>query len=81
MLLDLVQNIALLLMLVVGLQVLTQRFEKRRVLFQVAAGILFGVVGVVGMMTPLRFDEGVIYDGRSIVLALSGVFVGWISTL
>ncbi|HCF95493.1 MAG TPA: hypothetical protein DEW46_10555 [Verrucomicrobia bacterium] len=81
MLLDLVQNIALLLMLVVGLQVLTQRFEKRRVLFRVAAGILFGVVGVVGMMTPLRFDEGVIYDGRSIVLALSGVFVGWISTL
>ncbi len=38
-------------------------------------GVLFGAVSVVGMMTPVPFSEGVILDGRSIILGIAG-FVG-----
>ncbi|MEE4315198.1 MAG: PAS domain S-box protein, partial [Desulfofustis sp.] len=76
MVLDLIKNIALLVTLAVGLRFLGYRFEQRRVVFLVMAGSLFGLVGVVGMMTPLQFAPGIIYDGRSIVLSLAGLFGG-----
>lgn len=76
MLIDLIHNIALLVALAVSLQILGQRLEDRRVTYRVAAGLLFALVGVVGMMTPVRFAPGVIYDGRSIVLSLAGLFGG-----
>lgn len=76
MILDLIKNIALLVTLAVGLRFLGYRFEQRRAVFLVMAGGLFGLVGVVGMMTPLQFAPGIIYDGRSIVLSLAGLFGG-----
>ncbi|MCC6695285.1 MAG: PAS domain S-box protein [Candidatus Hydrogenedentes bacterium] len=76
MLLDLIQNIALLVALAVGLQGLAQWLEDRHFEFRFLAGLLFGVVGVIGMMTPVTFATGVIYDGRSIVLSLAGLFGG-----
>ncbi|MFW6180866.1 MAG: PAS domain S-box protein, partial [Spirochaetota bacterium] len=76
MILSLVQNVALLVALAVGLQVLAQRLEKHAALYSLTAGVLFGAVGVVGMMMPVEFMPGVIYDGRSIVLALAGLFGG-----
>ncbi|HSV93064.1 MAG TPA: PAS domain S-box protein, partial [Desulfobacterales bacterium] len=45
------------------------------------SGLLFGGVAVVGMALPLRLQPGVIHDGRSIILALSGLFGGTITTL
>lgn len=74
--LQLVQNLALLVMLAVGLQMLAARMERWPMLYRVATGLLFGTVGIVGMMTPMRFAPGVIYDGRSIVLSLAGLFGG-----
>jgi PAS domain S-box-containing protein len=76
MILDLIKNIALLVTLAVGLRFLGYRFERRRAVFLIMAGGLFGLVGVVGMMTPLQFAPGIIYDGRSIVLSLAGLFGG-----
>jgi len=78
-LLDLIHNIALLVALAVALQTLTQRLNARRWVWGVISGLLFGLVGIVGMMTPLRFAPGVIYDGRSIVLSLAGLFGGGIT--
>lgn len=74
--LNLIQNISLLVTLAVGLHLLAQWLEHRRVEYRVAAGLLFGLVGLVGMMTPVQFAPGVIYDGRSIVLSLAGLFGG-----
>ena len=76
MFVGLLQNIALLVSLAVGLQMLAQRLEGRRMEFRMAAGLLFGLAGIVGMMTPVHFAPGVIYDGRSIVLTLAGFFGG-----
>ncbi len=76
MILELIQNIALLVTLVVGLQVLARRLRQQTMLYRLTAGLLFGAVGIAGMMMPMHFAEGVIYDGRSIVLALAGLFGG-----
>jgi two-component system cell cycle sensor histidine kinase/response regulator CckA len=76
LILELLQNLALLITLAVGLQLLARHLASRPLLYKLVAGVLFGVVAVAGMMTPMRFAEGIIYDGRSIVLSLAGLFGG-----
>jgi two-component system, cell cycle sensor histidine kinase and response regulator CckA len=76
MILALIQNLALLASLAMGLQMLSRRLEQRPALLALITGVLFGAVGMVAMMTPLKFAPGVIYDGRSIILSLAGVFGG-----
>ena len=76
LILTLIQNIALLVALSVAYGLVLRSFERRSAIFQVLAGLLFGGVGIIGMMTPLRFAPGVIYDGRSIVLTVAGLFGG-----
>ncbi len=76
MILQLIQNAALLVTLAVGLQMLARRTAQGRLLYAVIAGLIFGAVGIAGMMTPVTFAPGVIYDGRSIVLSLAGLFGG-----
>lgn len=76
MILELLQNVALLVALSVGLQLLAQRINRPGLLYSLAAGMLFGVVGVVAMMTPFHFAPGVIYDGRSIIVSLAGFMGG-----
>lgn len=76
MILALVQSLALLVTLAVGLQMLARRLERRPALFRLATGVFFGAVGLVAMMTPMHFAPGVIYDGRSVVLSLAGLFGG-----
>ena len=75
MILELLQNVALLVTLSVCLQILGRRLEQPRPLYKLLSGVLFGLVGVAAMMTPLTFAPGLIYDGRSIILSLAG-FIG-----
>jgi len=75
MILELLQNVALLVTLSVGLQVLARRFHRPGVPYQLTAGVLFGAVGVTAMMTPMHFAPGVIYDGQTVILSLAG-FIG-----
>ncbi len=75
MVIELLLNVALLVALSVALQALGRHFHRSGVRYRAAVGALFGIVGVVAMMTPLQFAPGVIYDGRSIILSLAG-FVG-----
>lgn len=76
MILELLQNVALLVTLSVGLQLMAQRINRPGLWYSLAAGALFGVVGVAAMMTPLHFAPGVIYDGRSIIISLAGFMGG-----
>ena len=76
MLVELLQNVAVLVALVVGLQMLARQLAHRPRLHQVAAGLLYGAAGIIGMSAPLHFAPGVIYDGRSIVLSVAGLFGG-----
>jgi signal transduction histidine kinase/PAS domain-containing protein len=44
-------------------------------------GLIFGSIAVVGMLYPLQFAEGVIFDGRSVVISLCGLFFGPVSVV
>ncbi len=76
MILDLLHNVAVLVALSVGVQALARRVDADSPLYGIATGLLFGMAGIVGMSTPMTFAPGVIYDGRSIVLSLAGLFGG-----
>jgi PAS domain S-box-containing protein len=76
MVLELTQNIGLLVALAVVLQMVARRVTGRRLTYALTSGVLFGIVGVAGMMATVHFEPGVIYDGRSIVLSIAGIFGG-----
>ncbi len=73
--LDIIHNIALLVALSVAYGLLSERMPAGTLTHRAVSGLLFGGVCIVGMMTPLRFAPGVIYDGRSIVLSVAA-FIG-----
>jgi diguanylate cyclase (GGDEF)-like protein len=74
-LVELIQNIALLVALAAVYQVTVSRAKKSALTHTVFIGVLFGLVGIFGMMTPIQYAPGIIFDGRSIILAVAG-FIG-----
>ncbi|MGQ9842823.1 MAG: PAS domain S-box protein [Spirochaetota bacterium] len=81
MLITLINNVTLLIALsVVWGQILLLRKQYPNA-YRVISGVLFGISAIFAMLIPLTFEEGIIYDGRSVVIALSGLFGGGISTL
>jgi len=45
------------------------------------AGFLIGLLGIVVMMNPWRLSSDVVFDTRSILLSLTGLFFGFIPSL
>ena len=76
MFLKLVYNVALLLALMVAYDLVAGRFRAGSLRGRTVSGMLFGLVGVVGMLTPVELAPGLIYDGRSIVLGVAGFVAG-----
>ncbi|HDQ15211.1 MAG TPA: hypothetical protein ENN41_10405 [Sediminispirochaeta sp.] len=83
--LDLVQNVALLLSLTVAYDFFLSRKNLSSRYSAPLAGVIFGAVTVVGMLTPVNFAPGIIFDGRSIVLTVgayvAGPLAGFIAAL
>ena len=73
---SLAQNAVLLVALtsLYGLTTRMRRDGERWV--KITAGLLFGGAAVVGMNLPMHYAPGIIYDGRSIILAAAGLFTG-----
>jgi PAS domain S-box-containing protein len=79
MLIELIHNAALLVALS-ALYGLLARFRRHgAVRDKVLAGLLFGGLAIAAMNMPYHYSPGVIYDGRSIVLTLAGLFGGGIA--
>lgn len=76
MVLTLIQNVALVVMLGTAQRYLSRVLDTHPRLSTLASGVLYGSVAIAGMLTPFRFAEGIIYDGRSIVMSLAGLFGG-----
>ncbi|NPV87776.1 MAG: PAS domain S-box protein [Anaerolineae bacterium] len=81
LILTLIQNVALLIALTAGFEVFMARFRRGTLIYQLLVGLLFGGVAVVSMMTPFRWSEGIIFDGRSIIICVSGMFGGPLAAL
>jgi PAS domain S-box-containing protein len=72
---DLIYNLSLLAALSVLSGFLGKRYRQRW-REHVLQGLLFGCVAVVGMLRPLSLGPGVIFDGRSVMISLCGLFFG-----
>lgn len=80
--LGLVHNVSLLLALVLLFDISSQRWRKGRNWKQdILVGIIVGGVGVAIMLTPWVFMPGVMFDTRSILLGISGLFLGTLPTI
>ena len=79
MLINLINNIAFLIALVAAGQLVVSRFHKSSLNRQLLLGFLFGGVTLLGMVNPVNFAPGLIFDGRSIVLAVAGVVGGGVA--
>ncbi len=76
----LTQNAALLVALSV-LYSLLSKFKQNRTKYSILVGVLFGAIAIAGMNIPVYYEPGIIYDARSVVLVLSGLFGGGIASL
>ena len=74
--LPLINNITLLLSLSILYSLILKHWNYSAFWHRVITGVLFGLVAVVGMMNPLKLQPGVIFDGRSIILSIGGLFGG-----
>jgi len=75
---DLIYNLALLAALSVISVFIGERWKGnwRGLILQ---GLLFGSLAVIGMLRPLNMGPGLIFDGRSVVISLCGMFFGPVS--
>ncbi|MHC1705668.1 MAG: PAS domain S-box protein [Tenuifilaceae bacterium] len=74
--LPLINNITLLLSLSIIYNLIAKRWDYSTLKHSVLAGLLFGFVAIAGMMNPLKLLPGIIFDGRSIILSIGGLFGG-----
>jgi PAS domain S-box-containing protein len=78
----LVQNAALLLSIAFLFDLAALRWPLRQPsLRQVPFGLVLGAIGIALMLTPWQFTPGIIFDTRSVLLGISGLFFGSIPTL
>jgi diguanylate cyclase (GGDEF)-like protein len=73
---ELINNVSLLVVLTMLFKITVSRYKVDTLSQRVVFGLIFGMVGLVGMMTPLHYADGIIFDGRSIILFVAGFFGG-----
>ncbi len=73
---DLIYNLALLVALSVISGFVSIRWEKTPRIASLLQGIVFGGAAVIGMLRPFVFSPGLIFDGRSVMISLGGLFFG-----
>ncbi len=80
-LLALGQNVSLLLAAALLFDVLTTHRQKGQTTIRhIVTGLILGGIGVTIMSTPWTLMPGVVFDTRSILLGISGLFFGPLST-
>jgi len=78
---DLIYNLAVLVAISVVSGFIDQRWSRDKWAGKLLQGMLFGLAAIVGMMYPVHLSEGLIFDGRSIVISLSALFFGPVTGL
>ncbi|MBN2610719.1 MAG: response regulator [Bacteroidales bacterium] len=76
MLNQLFQNATLLVTLIMLYGLLTSYQKLNATLRKWLTGVLFGGIAIAAMNMPFIHEPGIIYDGRSVVLTLAGLFGG-----
>lgn len=80
--LELTNNLALLLAVAFLFDLAAgRRVEKNPVSRRMILGLAIGVIGIAVMLTPWTFAPGIVFDARSVLLGIAGLFLGWIPTV
>ncbi len=73
---ELIYNLSILVALSVISGFIDNRWSSTTSKGAMLQGFLFGSVAMLGMVNPLVFDVGIVFDGRSVVLSLCALFFG-----
>jgi len=79
-LIGIVQHIALLLALCFSYRFIACYWKMNTFRGKIFAGLLFGGVASIGMLLPVVYSPGIIFDGRTIILAIIGLYGGVLPT-
>lgn len=74
--LDLILNLTLLVALSIISGFIDKRWPKRTGLNILSNGLLFGGAAIIGMLKPIVLSQGLIFDGRSIMISLCAFYFG-----
>lgn len=77
--LNLIFNLSLLVAISVVSAIISEKATHRNLPAPVLQGLLFGSAAVIGILYPVVLSPGIIFDGRSVVLSLCGLFFGPVS--
>ena len=58
-----------------------RELRQRTILYQLVIGFIAGGIGILLMMTPWIFLPGIVFDTRSVLLSMSGLFLGPLPTI
>lgn len=76
------QNIAILLAFSLIYDYIWSRYDSSKsLLFKILAGFIIGVFGIILMLSPWKMMPGIVFDVRSVLLSISGLFFGPVPTL
>jgi LytS/YehU family sensor histidine kinase len=56
-------------------------YKKNGLIKQVVSGGIFGGICIIGMMLPIKIIPGVIFDPRTVVLSMAGLFGGPVASV
>lgn len=78
---DLIFNTALLLSISTVYNLFVIRFNSHKKWLNGLLGLFLGGVGILLMMNTFSFSNGIIFDTRSILISVSGMFLGYLPTI
>ena len=76
---DFFHNVALLTTLCVAYRYIAGRFGPTQWRGKTFLGLIFGAMAILAMMSPWTLLPGIVFDSRSVIIALAGLFGGWIA--
>lgn len=76
----LIQNTTMLISVGIVFNLFYQKSKRQRPIFQMLSGLVLGLTGVALMITAITLDNGAIFDTRSILVSVSGLFYGILPT-
>lgn len=66
----------MLLALSITYGLVVRKWQHDQFIMKIIAGALFGLVAIAGMINSFKLSPGIIFDGRSVVVSVAGLFLG-----
>ena len=73
---DLILNLSLLVAISAASGFIAQRWSRPSTGHALMQGLLFGGAALIGMLRPVVFSPGLLFDGRSVMVSLCALFFG-----